>query len=249
MVQATKRVTTNGVADDKYVREDWTLFRSVPTISQLSGVPPERLRRLVAKELTDNALDASGNCRVGELEDGGFFVEDDGPGIDGEPEDVARLFSFRRPLISSKVKRLPTRGALGNGHRLSPGPCSLPGAPSAATPRSLAHAITPGIGRDAGRGEAAPLPSPGLASKSAWGGTPSLKTPTSWTGRRPQFSPPERSRSTSARPPPGGTTPTPSSSFSRRLARGLSAMSCRISTVVAGTCRSVPRPARCLTQL
>lgn len=108
----------DGTDKDLYEREEWTLFRSVRTISQKSGVPPELLRRLVAKELADNALDASGNCRVGDLPDGGFFVEDDGPGISGEPDDIARLFSFRRPLVSSKVKRLPTRGALGNGLRV-----------------------------------------------------------------------------------------------------------------------------------
>jgi hypothetical protein len=102
-----------------YAREDWTLFRSVPTISQKAGVAPERLRRLVAKELTDNALDACGSCDVGELDDGrGFYVEDQGPGIAGEPEEVAWLFSVRRPLASSKIHRLPTRGALGNGLRV-----------------------------------------------------------------------------------------------------------------------------------
>ena len=79
----------------RYVVEDWKLFRSVQTICRLSGVPPERIRRLVAKELVDNALDAGVNCRVGQTDDGGFYVEDDGPGID--PEDVAELFSFRRP--------------------------------------------------------------------------------------------------------------------------------------------------------
>ena len=56
MTQAAKRETTNGAANDKYVRGDWTLFRSVSTISQLSGVPPESLRRLVVKELADNSL-------------------------------------------------------------------------------------------------------------------------------------------------------------------------------------------------
>src|SRR5262249_45469885 len=125
--KTTKGQRQNGVTNgrdginDRYTREDWTLFRSVRTISQLSGVPPELLRRLVVKELSDNALDVSGACRVGELPGGGFYVEDDGPGISGNPEEVARLFSFRRPLISSKVKRLPTRGALGNGLRVVAG--------------------------------------------------------------------------------------------------------------------------------
>src|SRR5258708_39143114 len=95
----------SSASGERYEREDWTLFRSVRTISQLSGVPPRRLRRLIAKELADNALDTGGTCRVGDLPDGGFFVEDDGPGIPGSPQDIARLFSFRRPLMSSKVKR------------------------------------------------------------------------------------------------------------------------------------------------
>ncbi len=116
-----QRGQTDAADNGQYVREDWTLFRSVRTISQLSGVPPGLLRRLVAKELTDNALDASGACRVGKLRNDGFYVEDDGPGIGGEPEEVARLFSFRRPLVSSKVKRLPMRGALGNGLRVVAG--------------------------------------------------------------------------------------------------------------------------------
>jgi hypothetical protein len=108
-------------ASVRYEREEWTLFRSVRTISQVSGVSPEKLRRLIAKELVDNALDTGGRCTVGELPDGGFFVEDDGPGISGDPRDIARLFSFRRPLVSSKVKRGPTRGALGNGLRVVAG--------------------------------------------------------------------------------------------------------------------------------
>ena len=55
MGEKKQQETPKVVADEPYVREDWTLFRSVPTISQLSGVPPEWLRRLVAKELADNA--------------------------------------------------------------------------------------------------------------------------------------------------------------------------------------------------
>ena len=67
--------------DAPFEREDWTQFRSLRTISQLAGVPQTHPRRLIAKELADNALDASSNCRVGELGDGGFYVEDDGSGI------------------------------------------------------------------------------------------------------------------------------------------------------------------------
>ena len=81
-------------------------------------MPKSKLRRLVLKELADNGLDAGAKVRVGENE-GGFFVEDDGPGID--PDEVADLFSISRPMASSKLWRLPTRGALGNGLRVVAG--------------------------------------------------------------------------------------------------------------------------------
>ena len=55
------------------------------------------------------------------LPDGGYFVEDDGGGIDGTPEEIARLFSIARPMVSTKLLRLPTRGALGNGLRVVAG--------------------------------------------------------------------------------------------------------------------------------
>ena len=84
-------------------------------------MPVHLLPKLVLKELTDNALDAGGTIYVGQLEDGGWYVEDDGRGIAGDPPDIARLFSIRRPLVSSKLLRLPTRGALGNGLRVVAG--------------------------------------------------------------------------------------------------------------------------------
>jgi len=102
-------------------REDWTLFRSLPTLCQKAGVPQSQLLRLVLKELTDNALDAGGAVELGELDDGGHFVQDDGPGMPGSPEEIAALFSIRRPLVSSKLLRKATRGALGNGLRVAGG--------------------------------------------------------------------------------------------------------------------------------
>jgi hypothetical protein len=105
-----------------FEREDWTLFRSLATLPQKAGVPLAALPELVCKELADNALDECGRCRV-ELLDGenGFFVADDGGGIPGDDAAVARLFSIARPLSSSKLVRLPTRGMLGNGLRVVAG--------------------------------------------------------------------------------------------------------------------------------
>jgi hypothetical protein len=104
-----------------FEREDWALFRTLDSLGQKAGVHREQLPQLVAKELVDNALDAGAGCRFGDLDDGGFFVEDDGSGIAGADEEVADLFSINRPLRSSKLLRLPTRGALGNGLRVVAG--------------------------------------------------------------------------------------------------------------------------------
>jgi hypothetical protein len=109
--------SSNGAQNLKFERADWTSFRTIEGLQQKAGVPPNRLIRLVLKELTDNALD-EGEAWVGEI-DGGYFVEDDGPGID--PDEVASLFSISRPLASTKMLRLPTRGALGNGLRVAAG--------------------------------------------------------------------------------------------------------------------------------
>ena len=78
------------------------------------------MRRLVLKELTDNALDAGARVTLGQLDGSGdrYFVQDNGPGIKGAPEDIADLFSLSRPLVSSKLWRMPTRGAMGNGLRV-----------------------------------------------------------------------------------------------------------------------------------
>jgi Topoisomerase 6 subunit A/Spo11, Toprim domain len=103
----------------KFEREDWSLFRTVEGLQQRAGVRKERLRRLVLKELADNGLDNGANVQIGTLDGGGYFVEDDGSGI--EPEEVASLFSISRPMVSTKLLRLPSRGALGNGLRVVAG--------------------------------------------------------------------------------------------------------------------------------
>ena len=99
-----------------FIREDWTLFRNIETLPQKAGVKIEKLGKLVAKELADNALDISGQCEVGLLGNNGFYVKDEGSGI--ESDILPELFSFNRPLVSSKLLRLPTRGAMGNGLRV-----------------------------------------------------------------------------------------------------------------------------------
>lgn len=103
-----------------FEREDWTLFRNLATLGQRAGVPLDRVPLVVVKELVDNALDAAGDC-VFDMDDGAFRVEDHGPGLPGADADIGNLFSVSRPLTSSKLLRLPTRGALGNGLRVVSG--------------------------------------------------------------------------------------------------------------------------------
>ena len=104
-----------------FERVDWTSFRTVEGLQQKAGVAQSKLRRLVLKELADNALDAGAKVRINELPNGGYFVEDSGSGIEGAPEKIPRLFSINRPMVSSKLFRLPMRGALGNGLRVVAG--------------------------------------------------------------------------------------------------------------------------------
>ena len=115
-------LASSGLQNLKFEREDWTNFRTVEGLQQKAGVSKGGLAALVLKELADNGLDAGAQAKVGPLaESGGYFVEDHGPGIGGTPEEIAELFSIRRPLRSTKLFRLPTRGALGNGLRVVAG--------------------------------------------------------------------------------------------------------------------------------
>jgi hypothetical protein len=128
-----------------FVREDWTVFRNVNTISQKAGVPQRWLRRLVVKEVVDNALDATGGkkCRLTKPEPDTYVVSDDGPGIPGGEDFIATLFSIRRPLTSSKLVRLPTRGALGNGLRVVAGAVLATGGSLAVTTRGVEYTLQP----------------------------------------------------------------------------------------------------------
>lgn len=103
-----------------FEREDWVLFMSLGTLGQKAGVTQDRLAEVVIKELVDNALDAGADPALVEARYDApiFVVRDHGPGIAGTDVSIAELFSIRRPLRSSKLLRLPTRGALGNGLRV-----------------------------------------------------------------------------------------------------------------------------------
>ncbi|WP_088834387.1 ATP-binding protein [Paenibacillus tyrfis] len=123
------------------VREDWKLFRNIETLCQKAGVHRQFIPLLVVKELVDNSLDATGDCQL-ELVDGhSFRVSDNGPGID--PEWLHAYFSINRPMISSKLLRLPSRGALGNGLRVVTGAVIATGGSLTVTTRGATYRIMP----------------------------------------------------------------------------------------------------------
>ena len=121
-LQKTGKVSPTPVM---YRRDDWMEFRDPNRISNKAGVAFERLPKVAVKELVDDAFDASDEVEFGLLEVKEdavtFFVADHGPGLDGTNEEIAELYSIRRPLTSSKMVRRPTRGMLGNGLRVVAG--------------------------------------------------------------------------------------------------------------------------------
>lgn len=126
-------------------RPDWTLFASLETLSQKAGVAVGLLRRLALKELVDNGLDAGATVTITEIRPRHYEISDDGPGIDGSPEAIARLFSINRPLVSAKLWRRPLRGALGNGLRIVAGALIASGGGSlVVSTRGRRLMITPG---------------------------------------------------------------------------------------------------------
>jgi hypothetical protein len=98
-----------------FERDDWSLFLDPATLPQKAGCQPKHLRQIVLRELVDNALDAGSHVTLEQIEEI-WIVADDGPGLD--PADVPRLFAINRPLLSSKLRRMPLRGMLGNGLRV-----------------------------------------------------------------------------------------------------------------------------------
>src|SRR5512135_720720 len=126
-----------------FEHDDWKDFQSLETLCRKAGASQDKLTMVVAKELADNALDAAGGCEVGLLEDNGFFVHDEGGGIQGDDRAIAALFSINRPLRSSKRLRLPSRGALGNGLRVVAGTVFSSGGSLTVATRGRTLRLTP----------------------------------------------------------------------------------------------------------
>lgn len=108
-----------------FARPDWSLYLSLASLPQKAGVSTEVLPRLVCKELVDNGLDAADAAgRPGAVDveidrRGNLIVTDEGIGIpDATLEKLATIFSVAREMLSSKLLRKASRGAVGNGLRV-----------------------------------------------------------------------------------------------------------------------------------
>lgn len=99
-----------------YERADWKLFLDRQTLPQKAGCEPHQIGRVLIKELSDNALDSGASKVTLTGDERCSTVSDNGPGL--AREDMLRVFAVNRPLVSSKLKRLPMRGMLGNGLRV-----------------------------------------------------------------------------------------------------------------------------------
>src|SRR3954454_20585730 len=103
----------------EFVRADWALFLHPDRLPQKAGCPRARLRAMILKELADNALDEDAGVTLDLVDPDTWTVSDDGRGLDRD--QVGRLFAVDRPMVTTKLVRRPTRGAIGNGLRVVTG--------------------------------------------------------------------------------------------------------------------------------
>jgi hypothetical protein len=135
-----------------FARDESSLYTTLATLSQRAGVPASMLPWLVAKEFCDNALDGAdaagrpGAVEIGVDSHGNLIVADQGTGIAGAtPEQMAGLFCVARRMVSSKLLRCPTRGAVGNGLRVCLGYLTATGGRLTIETSSLQVELSPEI--------------------------------------------------------------------------------------------------------
>src|SRR3954454_19027004 len=107
-----------------FERPDYLDFIDLGRLPKKAGVSRDMLQHLIVKELSDNALDACDRAeRPGAVEisvdaDGNLIVADQGTGINKAPLELATdVYCVNRPMVSSKLLRKASRGAIGNGLR------------------------------------------------------------------------------------------------------------------------------------
>ena len=106
-------------------RESWVDFVQAATLCRRAGCTAGDLALVAAKELIDNAFDASPKGVDVYFDDRTLSVQDRGAGL--SEEQALAIFSVKRPSLSSKRWRLARRGALGNGVRVVMGVAHVSG--------------------------------------------------------------------------------------------------------------------------
>ena len=108
--------------EPEFTRNDWAIY--ISNLPQRAGVPIQCIRKLVLKELFDNALDEMdrtgqpGMVTIVQDAEHTYTVTDLGCGFNDTPEELAYRFSIAKAMVSSKQWRKPTRGCVGNGLRV-----------------------------------------------------------------------------------------------------------------------------------
>jgi hypothetical protein len=105
---AKKRSETRQLlqSDPEFRRHDFQIY--ISNLSQRAGVPTRLIRKLVLKELVDNALDEMDRVgRPGEVTivqdaEDTYTVTDQGRGFPDTPEELAKRFSLDKAMTSSK---------------------------------------------------------------------------------------------------------------------------------------------------
>lgn len=161
-----------------FTREDWKMFRNLETLCQKAGVHREYIPRLVIKELVDNALDASGDCRLTAAGSNGFAVSDSGSGMD--PDSIETYFSICRPMVSGKLLRLPGRGALGNGLRVVTGAVISTGGTLTVSTRGRSYQVTFHDDGTSSKAEAGPWSGEGTRIEVTFGSVPVTQADFQW---------------------------------------------------------------------
>lgn len=123
-------------------RQGFADFLQTPSLCRRAGCTESKLALVAAKELIDNALDASPDFVDVAFEDRDLVVQDRGNGL--TEEQTLAIYSVNRESLSSKRWRLASRGALGNGCRVVVGIAFVSGGYLTVVSRGLSLSMTVG---------------------------------------------------------------------------------------------------------
>ena len=119
---------------------DWMRFLTSEGLAEKAGCPKDMFPEMIAKEFADNAADIGGYSYKINQPIQKLVISNGGEGISSD--DVAKIFSIKRPLRSSKHWRRGERGALGNGIRAALAGCRICGVQLSVISQGLRHSIT-----------------------------------------------------------------------------------------------------------